>query len=306
MSGFPTPHLEKLTAALQNEKLPPGGRSGLEAAVERYHRWILDLDRVDADSPQKRLARMVDLLNDYRHWLDVDLIFDGEDDFLYRQKGQLKLDNSVIEEFLPRLIHPSIVPELTGIDIVAGPARCFSALYFESSLDLARDGGGMTVRMKAQDFAVSKKLYLKAAHSPDFQNSLTRETYLAYFVSECKTNLDKTMFQEAVSTAHDVKSAVSGARYYLLCEWLDMTPVSTAATDIDEVIVLRKAKRLGANLRSRFGSVKGRRENREAYVKFLKDHPLQVEMFHRLLGHLVELLDSKAPRERDVLKKGFF
>jgi hypothetical protein len=46
-------------------------------------------------------------------------------------------------------------------------------------------------------------------------------------VSECKTNLDKTMFQGACATAHDVKSSVSGARYYLLAEWLDMTPVST-------------------------------------------------------------------------------
>ncbi len=305
MSDFPTPHLEKLTAVLQNEKLPPGERARLEAAVERYKGWISDLDRVQAGSPQERLEKMVALLNEYRFWLDVDLIFDG-DDFLYRQKGQLKLDNSVIEEFLPRLTHPSIIPELAGVDVVAGPARCFSALSFDSGLDSTRDGGGMTLRMKAQDFAVCKKLYLKAAHLPDFGNAVTRETYLAYFVSECKTNLDKTMFQEAVATAHDVKSAVSGARYYLLCEWLDMTPVSTAATDIDEVIVLRKAKRLGASLRSRFGSVKGRRDNREAYIKHLKNHPLRVEMFQRLLGHLIELLDSKAPRERDVLKKGFF
>src|SRR5258707_5790168 len=53
---------------------------------------------------------------------------------------------------------------------------------------------------------------------------------------------DKTMFQEACATAHDTKSAVAGAKYYLLCEWLDMTPVSTAPTDID-----RKSTRLNSS-----------------------------------------------------------
>lgn len=36
----------------------------------------------------------------------LDLIFDNLSDFLYRQKGQLKLDNSIIEEFLPWLLAP--------------------------------------------------------------------------------------------------------------------------------------------------------------------------------------------------------
>ena len=196
--------------------------------------------------------------------------------------------------------------QIQGFDVVAGSAKCFSALYFESSLDVPQLGGGMTIRTKAQDFAISKRLYLKAAHAPDFKDAVTKDTYIAYVVSECKTNLDKTMFQEASATAHDVKSAVSGARYYLLCEWLDMTPVSTAATDVDEVIILRKAKRLGSNVRSKFGSVKGRKDNRARYVKHLTDNPLRIEMFQRFLGHVRGLLRSEAPVERDVLSKGFF
>ena len=244
---------------------------------------------------QERLGKLIALLNDYRHWVDVELIFDSDDNFLYRQKGQLKLDNSVLEEFLPRLIHPSILPEIKGFDVTVGPATCFSALYFESSLDVPQLGGGMTIRTKAQDFAISKKLYLKAAHGLDFKDAVTKDTFIAYVVSECKTNLDKTMFQEACATAHDVKSAVSGARYYLLCEWLDMTPVSTATTDVDEVIILRKAKRLGSNVRSNFGSVKGRKDNCDKYTKHLQDNPLRVEMFQRLLDHIGRTFRAKRP-----------
>lgn len=52
-----------------------------------------------------------------------------------------------------------------------------------------------------------------------------RETNIAYLACECKTNLDKTMFQEASATALDLKSTVPSAKYLLLCEWLDMTPI---------------------------------------------------------------------------------
>jgi hypothetical protein len=306
MSGFPTPHLEKLTAAHANDKLPACDKPRIELAIQRYQEWIKALDAATGKTPRKRLENLVALLNDYRLWIDVELIFDSEDNFLYRQKGQLKLDNSILEEFLPRLIHSSILPEIAGFDVTVGPARCFSALYFESSLDAPQLGGGMMVRTKAQDFAISKKLYLKAAHGPDFKDAVTKDMFIAYVVSECKTNLDKTMFQEACATAHDVKSAVSGARYYLLCEWLDMTPVSTAATEIDEVILLRKAKRLGASIRSNFSSVKGRKDARAQYIKHLTENPLRVEMFQRFLGHVRGLLQSEAPAESDVLSKGYF
>jgi hypothetical protein len=306
LSGFPTPHLEKLAAAHENDKLPASDKPRVERAIARYHEWIRALDAVKGKTPDERLGKLVDLLNDYRLWVDVELIFDSEDNFLYRQKGQLKLDNSIIEEFLPRLIHPSILPEIKGFDVVVGPAKCFSALYFESSLDVPQLGGGMTIRTNAQDFAISKKLHLKASHDADFKEACTKETYIAYVVSECKTNLDKTMFQEASATAHDVKSAVSGGRYYLLCEWLDMTPVSTAATDVDEVIILRKAKRLGSHVRGNFGSTQSRKASRDKYIKYLTDNPLRLEMFQRFLGHVRGLLQSEAPVESDVLSKGFF
>jgi len=306
MSTFPTPHLEKLTATHGNDKLPACDKPRIERAIERYHEWIKTMDAVTGKTPGKRLEKLVALLNEYRLWVDVDLIFDSDDNFLYRQKGQLKIDNSVIEEFLPRLVHPSILPEIKGFDVAVGPAKCFSALYFESSLDVPQPGGGMTIRTKAQDFAISRKLHLRAAHGPNFEDAVTKDVFIAYVVSECKTNLDKTMFQEACATAHDVKSAVSGARYYLLCEWLDMTPVSTAATDVDEVIILRKSKRLGSNVRGNFGSARGRRDYRARYIKHLTDNPLQVEMFQRFLGHVLGLLQSEAPVERDVLSAGYF
>lgn len=127
---------------------------------------------------------------------------------------------------------------------------------------------------------------------------------VAYVVAECKTNLDKTMFQEAAATALDVKTAVPAAKYYLLCEWLDMTPISTSATAIDEIMILRKCKRLPANIRNQFNTRKGRKNNREIYVNYLQAHPLSADTFARFVSHVYRLFRNDT--EDNVLARGYF
>lgn len=303
--SFPTPHLEKLSATHSNDKLPEADRPRVEQAIERYKKWITDLDAVTGSSSEV-LKRMVALLNEYRMYIDVDLVFDSPCDFLYRQKGQLKLDNSVIEEFLPRLMCPAVLPELTPLGVTAGPTSSFSSVYFNSSLESPQPGGGLAIRTKNQDFAIAKPLWLKAAHDKDFSQAVQQQTYISYISVECKTNLDKTMFQEACATAHDTKTAVAGARYYLLCEWLDMAPLSTAPTDIDEIIILRKAKRMNSNVRASYAIAEKRRQRRDEYIAYLTRHPLHESMFERLVNHIRELIKNDQPKEGSVLDQGFF
>jgi len=114
------------------------------------------------------------------------------------------------------------------------------------------------------------------------------------------------MFQEATATAHDVKSAAPGSKYFLLCDWLDMTPVSTAPTDIDEVLILRKAKRISSNIRSSFSTYAGRMEKSDWYRAFLLGNPFSVEVFQRLIGHIESLINNEDPAEANVLEDGFF
>ncbi len=307
MNAYPHPHLDKLTATLENAKLPEADKAQIEAYVKKYQEWIAALDAVKGDPPQ-RTAEMVELLNKYRNAIDVELIFDSDNDFLYRQKGQLKLDNSVIEEFLPRIIHPSIIPEIANCDVIVGPANSFLSVFFTSSLTVPEVGGGLNVRTKDQDFAIAKRLYIQTSYSSQFEHGKveTHETNLAYIAAECKTNLDKTMFQEACATARDTKLAVTGARYFLLCEWLDMTPLSTTTTDIDEVIILRMAKRLNSNIRAKYASSTNRKKERKEYQAFLANHPFRKEMFVRFIEHVRGLLKDKPPQENEVLKQGYF
>ncbi|MEW6406439.1 MAG: Bpu10I family restriction endonuclease [Chloroflexota bacterium] len=255
--------------------------------------------------PQHVLEAMVRLVNEYKMYVDLDLIFDSNEDFLYRQKGQLKLDNSIIEEFVPWLVRPPSVPEL-GTEIDVGPNKCFSAVYFSSSITRPGRGGGLKIRSKNQDFAISRRVHVRSSYTPDFAEYAQDQTFVAHVAAEIKTNLDKTMFQEACATAHDVKSAAPGSKYYLICEWLDMTPLSTAPTDIDEVLILRKAKRLNANLRQHFSTSEGRRRHRQIFEEYLRNNPLRSAVFQRFLDHINALLREQDPGEEDVLVQGFF
>lgn len=300
---LPTPHLDKLNAAILNDKMPSNEIPRLQNAVQHYHEWIRHMNQISGTCDIV-LPALVELFNNYKFFIDFDLIYCSEDDFLYRQKGQLKLDNSVIEEFLPHLVSKAF-PELQST-LNFGPTKCFAAAYFKSTLQHQTKGGGLDIRTKDQDFAISKKLYLKSSHTPGFELSDSVEAYLGYVTAECKTNLDKTMFQEATATAHDVKSAAPGAKYFLLCEWLDMTPVSTAPTDIDEVLIMRKAKRISSNIRNVFSSRTGRASKREWYHSFLKNNPFALDVFERFIGHIESLINNEDPVEANVLVDGYF
>ncbi len=69
--------------------------------------------------------------------------FDSENDFLYRQKGQLKLDNTILEEFLPLLVTSVLFDGRLVSGLFVGPASCFSGVRFESAVLRPRPGAGM-------------------------------------------------------------------------------------------------------------------------------------------------------------------
>ena len=245
-------------------------------------------------------------LNRYRKWIDLDLIFDSQENFLHRQRGQLKLDNSVLEEFLPWMVSRRFAEQMADTGLSLGPTNAFSQLSFDSDPFNRTSGGGMTIRSKDHDFAVALPLFLKASHNQDFSDSQDARTNLAYLAVELKTNLDKTMFQEASATAYDLKLALPSSQYFLLCEWLDMTPISSAVTAIEEIIVLRKAKRMSSNVRGNFATASGRAQNRDNFEKHLDDHPFAEDAFRRFLSHVERLLGAGNDDEQEALERGWF
>ncbi len=302
---LPTPHAEKLTALTANAKVPEVDRPRVMAAIERYRQWRADIIRVHGPRDQAT-PQLLKKLNEYKKYIDLNLIFDSSEDWLYRQKGQTKLDNSIIEEFLPVLVLAVFRSELTGDIYELGPTKCFSHMRFDSTFPALVRGAGAAVKSKDQDFAISRPIFIQTSHFSDFRDSSKNESHLAYVAAECKTNLDKTMFQEAAATAQDVKTALPGAKYFVLCEWLDMTPISTSVTPIDEIIILRKAKRLGSQTRKDFSKAERRRAKRESFERYLDQNPFDQSSFDRFLDHVEAVLKANTLTTAGALSQGYF
>lgn len=302
----PTPHRSKLEELLTNPKLPVTDRDRVQAALVRYDEWIREMRGLGTTGHDK-VRDLVTVLNAYKRAVEVELVWDSEADFLFRQRGQLKVDNSIMEEFLPWLVDPDIIPALAGLDCFAGPASAFAAAYFTTTISAPLHSLGLTVRTKDQDFTLSRRAHLRASFDPSFPVGATDDVqiWLAYVAAECKTNLDKTMFQSAIADAHDLKVAMPGSRYFVVCEYLDMTPISTAGTDIDEVLVLR-GKRLASNKRSRYSTVRGRAQHRQEYLDWLDKTPVRLGVIERFVEHLDGLINHVDPDEDDAVARGFF
>lgn len=300
---LPTPHLHKLNALLRNPRLPNADRPRVEEAIGRYHRWIDALEKA-AESPDNAIETLVDATNQYKKFIELELIFDSPEDFLYRQKGQLKLDNTILEEFLPQLVYRGV--RLGNVAFELGPRKTFSGLSFGSSLANPSVGGRPLLRTKDQDFILGRKLYLMTSFDPEFKKAEIIESHLGYVCVECKTNLDKTMFQEAVATSRDLKIAVPSSLYFLVCEFLDMTPVSITSTLIDDVLIVRKAKRMPSNVRQEYRSVDERQKHRQEYADFLDSSKYYADVFQRMVDKIQAMVDDTAPETNRVLHQGHF
>ena len=167
-------HGEKIVSAIASDKMPETDIPRLEEALRRYDIWVEQLKNADGECLENLIENMVQYLNEYKFYIDINLIFDSEEDFLYRQKGQLKLDNTVIEEFMPLFVKKCIEKIQGSCNIeVSSQISTFSSVYFASSLSSPNIGGGINIKTKDQDFSMSRKLYLQSSYDPGFSPEKT-------------------------------------------------------------------------------------------------------------------------------------
>lgn len=114
------------------------------------------------------------------------------------------------------------------------------------------------------------------------------------------------MFQEAVATSRNLKIAVPSALYFLVCEFLDMTPVSITSTHIDDVLIVRKAKRMAANVRQMYRTADERRSHRDQYVYFLQSSKYHADVFQQMIDKIQRTIDPAVPATDAVLRRGHF
>jgi hypothetical protein len=292
-----TPHREKLLAAIENPKAN-SDIDFLKEAFAAYETWINKLNAL-ASTGEVKIKEMTALLNEYKDFLEVDLIASKGSDFIKRQKGQLKLDNSVLEEFLIHLIDPAVLNNLPSFELDTGPQTAFMSLAFRpSSISSLNEKPEVILKVKDQDFTIGKAIYYKFSSDATFnkQKTVDGKFYLAVLAAECKVNYDKTMFQECAGTASRLKQGCPVAKYYALVEYLDMQPEDTRLTEIDNVFLLRKAKRLPFEKRNILAEVKAQH----------REFPISADVIAKFVKEIQKFIDATWYNPDEALKRGSF
>lgn len=293
-----TPHKDKIIAAISNPKCS-NDKKLLEEVLERYNSWASSVKSLTTKK-RDRVDQMVSLLNEYKDFLEVDVIAKRGSAFLKRQKGQLKLDNSILEEFLIYLVDSKIIDGLpTDFQIDCGPHTAFMSLSFRpEGIASLNTSPSVVLKQKDQDFTLGKKIHYQFSSSSTFDKNKTTvgELYLSVFAVEIKVNYDKTMFQECAGTASRLKQGCPIAKYYALVEYLDMLPEDCRLTEIDNVLLLRKTKRLPVN----------KRPILEEVEKQHRDFPISKDVIWNFVQEMQNFVNAIWYDPKEALKRGSF
>ena len=293
-----TPHKDKVIAAISNPKCS-ADKQLLEEVLEKHTDWANSLKALTS-AKRERVDQMVDLLNEYKDFLEVDVIAKRGSAFLKRQKGQLKLDNSVLEEFLIYLVDSKIIDGLPNdFKIDCSPHTAFMSLSFRpQGIASLNKIPSVVLKQKDQDFTLGKKIHYQFSSSSTFnkKTTTTGELYLSVFAAEIKVNYDKTMFQECAGTAARLKQGCPIAKYYALVEYLDMLPEDCRLTEIDNVFLLRKTKRLAVNKRPILAEVE----------KQHRDFPIDKDVIWNFVQEMQNFVNAVWYDPNEALKRGSF
>ena len=185
------------------------------------------------------------LLNKYKEFINQTK-FKKEGGNSHGFSSQSKLHSTVIEEFMYYLFKD--IEALSGKGIDLGPTSAYSNLFFAPP-----NIGDFAIRptivlnLKEQDFSISKKINLQASVSGE--SKVYKRSFAVPIVSiECKTYIDKTMYEGSVATAEKIKKGNPYCLFLIVVECYDVSfSVEPRYSQINQIYVLRKQKRKDRN-----------------------------------------------------------
>lgn len=217
----------------------------LKEIDKNYRKWLVALDLIAGDS-DAAITKKVKLLNEYKDFIDQSR-FRKEKGNLNGFTSQSKLHSTVIEEFMCHLLRG--VPVLKDKELVFGPTKAYSNLYFApTDLNTFEKKSGIVINTKDQDFAISKKITIttEASGSGELEK---KEVSVPVVSIECKTYLDKTMYEGSVATAEKVKRGNPYSLFLIVTETYEVSPdVDPKYSQIDQIYVLRKSSKRNERL----------------------------------------------------------
>jgi len=232
-------HGDNLEHKIRTEKQPENKKLLGEIKAE-YLKWK-ENSLIITGTTRDDIEKKVELLNSYKAFIDPPR-FKKEAGNKYGFTSQSQLHSSVIEEFMYYLFKDT--GKLSNKHIRWGRTKAYTNLYFAPpSIDAFEESSNIVINVKNQDFSISKEVILKSRVS---NNDKWQENkiYVPVVSIECKTYLDKTMYEGSVSTAEKIKRGNPYCIFLIVTETYEVSlDVEPRLSSIDQIYVLRKEHR---------------------------------------------------------------
>lgn len=226
--------IQTLSAKAESE----AAKTALSNISEKYLKYINGNIAIEGYSDEAIESRVA-LLNEYYEF------FYQNGNFLSLFNAQTKLRSTILEEFLYILFRDYINAKKAEINdaegvIRHGSATAYTNLYFysknfESFIDNVLTG----VNEKDQDYTIYRALDVNING-----NDLEKPINIPVVAIECKTYLDRTMLEGAISTANEIKSGSPYSNFYVVAEQYNVDKnVDPSYSRIKQIYVLRKEAR---------------------------------------------------------------
>lgn len=214
----------------------------LDLFAEKYRKYLsgnLALNGFSREVVEKRVA----LLNEYYDYFsEYDSSHTKKIDDVF--SAQSKFRSTVLEEFLAILLHDAVSECLTDIPnakIEIGSVKAYANLYFYGKNFAAfAVEPSLGINVKDQDFAIYRNVKIRMDESEPILTSVP------VVAIECKTYVDKTMFEGAAATAEKLKAGNPYTMFGIVAETYEIDrSFIPAYSRVDQVYILRKGSRKG-------------------------------------------------------------
>jgi hypothetical protein len=190
--------------------------------------------------------------------------------------AQSKFDSTILEEFVCQLLKKRFDNDV----LKYGAVKAYSNLYFSySGKNAFKEGADIKVNVKNQDIGIYKEQVLQVLDNEGSVKQIINISVPIVCI-ECKTYLDKTMYEGSVATADKIKSGNPHCLFFIVTETYDVSKdVEVETSNIDNIYVVRKQRRL-----------KGQQEN-----------PADPGVFRHLIETIEEQLETERPSIDDMI-----
>ncbi len=197
--------------------------------------------------------------------------------------AQDKFLSSIIEEFICQsLIDAAPVPKGGEDAWEYGSAKVYSSMHF--SHNPVQEGNASSVAIKISEKDQDVSIYRSRKIILENGGRQERTVRVPIVCIECKTYLDKTMYEGSVSTAMRLKQGNPQCLFFIVCETYAVADDVDLDPAIDNIYILRKQKS----------------------KKELKLNLIQADVIEHMINRIKNSLSERIQETNEMIARGYF